>query len=105
MTHPYAFKRGQPWEPRWEENFAFAASQYPVVASEFGMHTAMSSPDYQDYGNRIIKFLEARGISWICWIYDPEWWPQMLRSWDYELTEGGKFFNRAMKGELEFQKK
>jgi len=26
VTHPYAFKRGQPWEPRWEENFAFAAA-------------------------------------------------------------------------------
>ena len=36
VTHPYAFKRGQPWEPRWEENFGFAADKYPVVATEFG---------------------------------------------------------------------
>ncbi len=105
VTHPYAFKRGQPWEPRWEENFAFAASYVPVVATEFGLHTDMSSPEYQDYGNRLIRFLEDRGISWMCWIYDPEWWPQMMKSWNYELTDGGEFFKKAMKGELEFQKK
>ena len=105
VTHPYAFKRGQPWEPRWEENFAFAASQYPVVATEFGMHTDMNAPDYNDYGIRIINFLEERGISWMCWVYDPEWWPQMIKSWDYELTEGGIFFSVAMKGEILFQKK
>jgi len=29
----------------------------------------------------------------------------MLKSWDYDLTEGGLFFSRAMKGELPFQKK
>ena len=104
VTHPYAFKRGQPWEPRWEENFGFAAAMYPVIATEFGLHTDMSSPDYHDYGNRIIKYLEGRGISWICWIYDPEWWPQLLRSWDYELTEGGEFFKKAMNGELDCQK-
>lgn len=103
VTHPYAFKRGQPWEPRWEENFGFAASQYPVVATEFGLHTSQGSPDYQDYGNRIIKYLEGRGISWMCWVYDPDWWPQLLKSWNYDLTEGGIFFNKAMKGELEFQ--
>lgn len=105
VTHPYAFKRGQPWEPRWEENFGFAADYVPVVATEFGLHTEMSSPDYQDYGNRIIKYLESRGISWMCWSYDPEWWPQLLGSWNYELTEGGEFFKKAMQGELAVQKK
>ncbi len=37
VTHPYPNKRGQPWEPRWEENFAFAADKYPAtVATEIG---------------------------------------------------------------------
>jgi len=45
------------------------------------------------------------GVSWMCWIYDPEWWPQMLKSWNYELTSGGEFLSKAMKGELDFQKK
>ena len=103
VTHPYAFKRSQPWEPRWEENFGFAADKYPIIATEFGLHTDPSSPDYQDYGNRIIGYLEGRGISWLCWVYDPEWWPQLLQSWNYELTEGGEFFSKALNGKLDCQ--
>jgi len=35
VTHLYANKRKQPWEPKWEENFSFVADKYPVVATEF----------------------------------------------------------------------
>jgi endoglucanase len=106
VTHPYSNKRSQPWEPKWEENFGFAASRYPVVATEFGFGGFPGQKDVDDYGNRIIKYLESKGISWMCWVFDPEWGPRMLKSWDtYELTESGAFFQKAMKGELEFQKK
>jgi endoglucanase len=106
VTHPYSNKRSQPWEPKWEENFGFAASRYPVVATEFGFGGFPGQKDENDYGNRIIKYLESKGISWMCWVFDPEWGPRMLKSWDtYELTESGVFFQKAMKGELEFQKK
>jgi len=41
----------------------------------------------------------------VCWVYDPEWGPQLLKSWNtYELTGSGEFFKKAMRGELEFQK-
>jgi endoglucanase len=104
VTHPYSNKRSQPWEPKWEENFGFAADRYPVVATEFGLFSAPGQPGQEDYGNRIIRYLEGRGISWMCWIYDPEWWPQLLKSWNYDLTEEGKFFKKAMHGELDVQK-
>jgi hypothetical protein len=106
VTHPYEFKRSQPWEPKWEENFGFAANQYPVMATEFGFELRPGqSIDTNHYGNRIINYLEGKGISWICWDYDPEWGPRLMISWDtYELTESGKFFKKAMQGELEFQK-
>jgi hypothetical protein len=35
-VHPYASKRPQPWEGKWEEDFGFAAAKYPVIATEFG---------------------------------------------------------------------
>jgi endoglucanase len=106
VTHPYEFKRTQPWEPKWEENFGFAAANYPVVATEFGFGLRSGQTINEDhYANRIIKYLEGKGISWVCWVYDPEWGPRMLKSCDtYELTESGEFFKKAMKGELEFQK-
>jgi aryl-phospho-beta-D-glucosidase BglC (GH1 family) len=106
VTHPYENKRTQPWEPKWEENFGFAADKYPVVATEFGFGLRQGQTiDAQHYGNRIISYLESKGISWMCWVYDPEWGPRLLKSWDtYELTESGDFFKKAMHGELEFQK-
>ena len=107
VTHPYEFKRTQPWEPKWEEDFGFAADKYPVVATEFGFELQPGQTiDDNHYSNRIIKYLEGKGISWICWVYDPEWGPRMLKSWDsYDLTESGEFFKKAMYRELKFQKK
>jgi hypothetical protein len=107
VTHPYENKRSQPWEPKWEEDFGFAAGKYPVVATEFGFSLRTGQTiDSQHYGNRIIDYLESKGISWLCWVYDPEWGPRLLKSWDtYELTESGEFFKKAMHGELEIQNK
>ena len=38
-VHPYVFKRSKPWEPKWDEDFGFAADRFPVVATEFGFWT------------------------------------------------------------------
>jgi len=102
VAHPYPNKRSQPWEPKWEEDFGFAASTYPIIATEIGFgvqnSTQPSGPD--DYGTRITKYLEGRGISWMAWVYDPEWGPNMLKSWKtFELTGSGEFFKKAMHGQ------
>jgi hypothetical protein len=98
VTHPYASKRPPPWEPKWEENFAFAADRYPVVATELGF--ALKPGDVVDdnhYGNRITRFLEQRGISWLAWVFDPNWGPPMLQSFDgFKLTPSGEFFRQAL---------
>lgn len=103
VTHPYEHKRTQPWEPKWEEDFGFAAATYPVMATEFGFGVRPGEeigPDH--YGYAIVNYLEERGMSWVAWVYDPEWWPRMLKSWDtYDLTESGDFFRRAMHGEIQ----
>ena len=100
VTHPYPQKRSQPWEPKWEEDFGFAAAKYPVIATEIGFSTVGwrgEKIDNHDYGKRIVSYLESKGISWLAWVFDPEWWPQLFKSWDtYELTEPGKFFEEAM---------
>jgi hypothetical protein len=44
-----------------------------------------------------VSYLEGRGISWVAWVFDPEWTPSMINSWDtYTLTESGEFFKGAM---------
>ncbi|MBS1916813.1 MAG: cellulase family glycosylhydrolase [Bacteroidetes bacterium] len=97
VTHPYPFKRSEPWQPKWEEDFGFAATQYPIIATEIGFDVkAGETIGKNHYGYQITKYLEERGISWTAWVFDPEWWPQMLRSWNYELTDMGTFFKQAM---------
>lgn len=102
VSHPYPHKRGKPWEPKWEENFGFAASRYPVVVTEFGFTLGKEGmTDNGEYGHAIINYLEAKGISWVCWILDPEWQPRMLESWSpFKLTESGEFFKQAMQGKI-----
>ncbi len=98
VTHPYPNKRTQPWEPKWEENFGFAANRYPVIATEIGFVLKEGETVNDDhYGNRITRFLESHNISWLAWVYDPSWDPQLLKSWDgYQLTGAGEFFKQAM---------
>jgi len=103
VTHPYPFKRSKPWEPKWEEDYGFAAGNYPIVATEIGFWTGKeANPETADYGPSIVKYLESRGISWIAWVYDPEWGPAMIQSWDtYAPTECGKFFIDALQGKVQ----
>jgi hypothetical protein len=95
-VHPYSNKRSQPWEPKWEEDFGFAAAKYPVMATEFGGFGGRDAT----YGPQIIKYLEGRGISWTVWCFDPEWGPTLIKNWNYELTPSGEFAKSAMHGEI-----
>ncbi len=98
VTHPYPNKRTQPWEPKWEEDFGFAAQKYPVIATEIGFALKDGETVTDDhYGNRITRYLESHGMSWLGWVYDPDWGPQLLKSWNnYELTGAGEFFKQAL---------
>jgi endoglucanase len=102
VTHPYANKRKPPWEPKWEENFGFAADRYPVIATEFGFGIRGNEKvDDNHYANLITRYLENRGISWIAWVFDPDWHPRLFKSWEtYELTGAGEFFKKALHREI-----
>jgi endoglucanase len=99
VTHPYPDKRPKPWEPKWEEDFGFAADYFPVIATEFGFVLGKQGlADNREYGDRIIDYLEGRGISWVAWIFDPDWTPRLIESLDTtKLTESGEFFRQALR--------
>jgi endoglucanase len=100
VTHPYPNKRSRPWPPKWEEDFGFAASKYPLIATEIGF-TIRSNEEKNEYGKEIITFLESKGISWLWWVFDPEWYPPMFESWDnFKFTQSGEFYEKAVKGEV-----
>ena len=98
VTHPYPHKRSKPWVPKWDEDFGFAAERWPVVATEFGFTGGDGGlKDNDDYGKEIVSYLEKKGMSWMCWVFDPRWQPPMLKSWDgYVLSEEGEFFKAAL---------
>jgi hypothetical protein len=100
VSHPYGHKRIPPYEPKWEEAFGFASEKYPVFVTEFGFILGdMGMKDNIEYGKAIINYLESKKISWSWWVYDPDWYPQMIKSWDtHELTDNGKFFKDAADG-------
>jgi endoglucanase len=99
-VHPYPHKRTPPYIPKWEEDFGFAADKYPVVATELGF-TLTNNKDNIAYGKTIIKYFKEKGISWIWWVFDPEWGPRMFESWkNFKLTENGRFFEEAAHGEI-----
>jgi endoglucanase len=102
VVHPYPHKRTPPYEPKWEEDFGFAAKTYPVIATELGFTLGDGSlKDNEEYGKAIINFLESRGISWVWWVFDPDWVPNGFESWsNYKLTDEGKFFRDATQGKI-----
>jgi hypothetical protein len=99
VVHPYPHKRTPPYIPKWEEDFGFAAGNYPVIATELGFTLGDGSiKDNGDYGKTIIKYLEGKGISWVWWVFDPVWEPPMFESWkNYKLTDSGKFYKEAVR--------
>ncbi len=103
VTHPYAHKRKPPWPDKWDENFGFAAGKYPVIATELSFWLRGDDTiDEDHYGYQIINYLESKNIGWVCWVYDPQWGPRLLQSWDtYELTGPGKFFKDALQGKVQ----
>ena len=103
VTHPYPQKRDQPWEPQWQETWGYVADRYPVFATEFGFMSADGPGAHipvisdETYGRAIMDFFEDRGISWAAWVFDPQWSPQMIQSWDFEPTVQGALFRDAMR--------
>jgi hypothetical protein len=102
VTHPYPQKRPAPWEDKWQADWGFLTQRYPVMATEFGFMTAdspgASIPTIGDetFGEAIINFFEKRGISWVAWVFDPVWTPQLIQDWRFTPTRQGRFFQRKM---------
>lgn len=86
------------WEARW----GFVSKEHPLVCTELGWvrpggHGA-HVPVLNDgsYGPQIVEFMESRGISWIAWVFDPQWSPTLINNWRFEPSEQGVFFKRVM---------
>lgn len=102
VTHPYPQKREPPWEEKWEADWGFVAATYPIVATELGFMSEDGRGAHipvigdETYGEAIIGYFEKKGISWVAWVFDPVWSPQLIENWDFEPTRQGEFFKKKM---------
>jgi hypothetical protein len=102
VSHPYPMKVGPPFEVNWERDWAFVADTYPVIATEIGYQLATDKGahvpviDDGSYGPRITDFMAKKGISWVAWVFDPDWAPQLIKDWNYAPTMQGKHFREVM---------
>ena len=102
VAHPYPGKCEPPREPHWEEHFGFLADRYPIIATEMGYSLggqyAYMIDDDGTYRAAILKYLDQKKISWCAWVFDPDWAPALIKSYQYEPSNPGAFFKDAMLG-------
>jgi hypothetical protein len=102
VSHPYPMKREKPWEEKWTADWGFVAEKYPVILTEIGFcgpddkgaHVPVISDE--SYGEAITKYCDERGISYVVWVFDPQWSPMLFSDWNYTPTRQGKYFKKIL---------
>lgn len=102
VSHPYPQKREKPWEDKWTKDWGFVKDKYPLILTEIGFSGAEERGAHipvisdESYGDAITKYCDDKGISWVVWVFDPQWAPRLYSDWNYTLTRHGKYFKKAM---------
>lgn len=105
VSHPYPQKRSKPWDAQWTADWGFVKETYPLILTEIGFageeepgaHIPVISDE--SYGDAITSYCDTRGISYVVWVFDPQWAPSLFRNWDYEvLSRQGAYFRAHMRG-------
>jgi aryl-phospho-beta-D-glucosidase BglC (GH1 family) len=102
VSHPYPMKREKPWEAKWTADWGFVAKKYPVVLTEIGFcgpdekgaHVPVISDE--SYGDAITRYCEENGISYVVWVFDPQWAPMLIKDWQFTPTRQGQYFKGAL---------
>lgn len=102
VSHPYPQKRSKPWESQWTQDWGFVAGKYPVILTEIGFcgpdergaHVPVISDE--SYGEAITGYASEKGISWVAWVFDPNWSPMLIYDWTFKPTPQGTYFRNAM---------
>ena len=102
ISHPYPQKREKPWEEKWTEDWGFAAENYPIILSEMGFcgpddrgaHEPVISDE--SYGDAITKYADKHGISYLVWVFDPDWSPMAFNDWSFTPSRQGTYFKKVI---------
>lgn len=102
VSHPYPMKREKPWEDKWTQDWGFVADKYPLILTEIGFSGAEEKGAHvpvisdESYGDAITRYCDERGISYVVWVFDPQWSPMLFSDWNYTPTRQGTYFKQAL---------
>jgi endoglucanase len=102
VSHPYPMKRPKPWEEKWTADWGFVAKKYPLILTEIGFcgegergaHIPVISDE--SYGDAITKYTKENNISYVVWVFDPQWAPMLIENWQFTPTRQGRYFKNAL---------
>jgi endoglucanase len=102
VSHPYPMKRPKPWEEKWTADWGFAAKKYPVILTEIGFcgqddrgaHVPVISDE--SYGDAITRYTKENNISYVVWVFDPQWAPMLIDNWQFTPTRQGRYFKNVL---------
>ncbi|WNH09297.1 glycoside hydrolase family 5 protein [Thalassobellus suaedae] len=102
VSHPYPEKREKPWENQWTADWGFVKEKYPLILTEIGFcgpedigahHPVISD---ESYGDAITNYADEKEISYVIWVFDPQWAPRLFEDWDYTPSRHGKYFKKKL---------
>ena len=102
VSHPYPMKREKPWAEKWTKDWGFVKEKYPIILTEIGFSGAEEQGAHvpvisdESYGEAMMQYCDEKGISWVVWVFDPQWAPRLFKDWDFNLTRHGVFFKKAL---------
>jgi len=102
VSHPYPQKREKPWEEKWTKDWGFVAEKYPLMLTEVGFcgaddrgaHIPVISDE--SYGDALVTYCDKRDISYVVWVFDPNWAPMMFSDWEFTPTRQGRYFKKVL---------
>tara|TARA_R110002050_G_scaffold196426_2_gene331332 strand:- start:24795 stop:25805 length:1011 start_codon:yes stop_codon:yes gene_type:complete len=102
VSHPYPQKREKPWEAQWTADWGFVKEKYPLILTEIGFsgpedpgaHIPVISDE--SYGDAITNYADDNEISYVVWVFDPEWAPRLFTNWNYTPSRHGKYFKKKL---------
>ena len=102
VSHPYPQKREKPWEDKWTNDWGFVKEKYPIILTELGFcgpddrgaHVPVISDE--SYGDAITKYCDENEISYMVWVFDNSWAPQLFEDWNYTPSRQGKYFKKKL---------
>jgi endoglucanase len=102
VSHPYPMKRNKPWEPQWTKDWGRMAEKYPIILTEIGFcgpedqgaHVPVISDE--SYGDAIINYTTQKGISYVVWVFDPQWAPRLFEDWNFTPSRQGRYFKKIL---------